>query len=1697
MKLHLPKALFTAVMALFAVSQTVWAETYDLLESDTNWAFTGRAKPSYDAENDTITASSSGWRQSLATYALTGRSYYAVDQFAATIDVTGTTGVMSLAFTGLNETFALGDFVYDTTTLQYGKTSDTSSFVYHNGGAWDAGSPGGIDPANDLGVDYAAGSYEIVGTVNYTDGSYTLDLSINGTEVVSDYALGSSFDVTRITFAHDAAANNQPTLSTLTLTGTLVERTVYSTTLAEGSTNASAATWTSGGSSVNYADIAMTNGSIVLDFTGADAGSTAVLDAGTNVYAIDISGGSVTLQAAEGGITTSELVVKDNATLKVGSDMTVGSLFSMGSNAAVSVANNSTLDLTGTDSQLVISDSTDEFSALNNKITTEDGSFVKIAFNHSSSAELKLGSNLTLQPNVEAVGTLVIHGKGGGNQFIIGEGKTLIAKGSSNGLSGLEAINKAVITINGGTVETTKLTLGHTSPAADYWGKLNMTAGSLKLDNITLRNNHTNVFSVTGGELEFTSATALTRNSNTASTITIKGADADNTVTLKALTAGWTLDGAGLTTAPTVGNVTIDASNTQMITLANVALDGDILNNAATEGAGLTLSGAITAVGGTSTTEKVMTENGYGIITTNVVIDNFKGAGNYVFADGTTINNIAIADYTREGNTFTYSTGEQTSTIYHVVNGTVTMGSVNGLVGSATHTGFDVYSGAILDAAGGNPENITVNLRGGATLANSGADVGDASGTNVQQIKALSLTGDATVDLDGQLGIVGPGLADTTVDLGGYTLTKTGADNLLLMNSAISAGSIDIQEGTIKMYHQSNSGLRVDDAVKVNIAEGANLNIVGAKDGIIDGDFILNSTGTGTINLNRDVNIGSAGGTSTFAGTISVNSNTLYLGNTGSGASEMEAIDLSAATIALNGGTKVRYFGGTSTIGTLKVNQNGELNVYATNNSADQGILTINKVSVDTDKLLTVSGSWDCNVNVGVLTGNGSINITHSGDNKNYAIKAVDAGFGSITNAANLTLGTASTAVNLGSTVTNTGTVTMLGSLVLSGDAYADFTVSGAQYDTTGDAVADADATDGYLVSAGSTSFSVVSGGTINKDGITSVTYNGETVSTDSLSIADNKLTLTTQVAITPTKDYYVNTTVDYAADSVVASDATTGIILNGGTLNLNTALNSAATKGIVAAQDSTINIAADTTLNNSSVSSDGGTATIAGGSTAKYSMGVASMNGENNSANNETKRNVAIGEGWEGTVVFEEGSSFKDYNFNLNDYGVAGSTIQFNGTASLSYLGQGTNNADTYVADIELKGDGFSIEDGFSGRTYTFTGAFKGDGTFAMNKGALEGQSYIFSGDMSKWTGELKQDATAKAGSDYTYTFNEKATNIANKVTAAAGTMVVNVDNSEAVTMAGDVTATGGTMKLSKLGDSKLTVNKLSANGGNVVLAGTGANAIEVGAMSIAAGNTVTGAADVTVTNTLTINSSNAISLDGALVLTGATVDLSGFTVDTTTAQDTYVYTLGTAAGGINPDDPGASISYTGLNVDGYTATLAAAAADPTTSTVMLLDGEATNNYLVLTLTKVDDPDTPESNLTSLNVTGATGYENGVLTLTTDVADAAAAVFGEKLAASMTDEVWDAIVGTYDLEDQIGVSFADAKGNLLDFDGANDDGTAPIVTINGEGTTGAQVLMGDGTVVGNYTTAYIPEPTTTTLSLLALAALAVRRRRK
>ena len=590
-----------------------------------------------------------------------------------------------------------------------------------------------------------------------------------------------------------------------------------------------------------------------------------------------------------------------------------------------------------------------------------------------------------------------------------------------------------------------------------------------------------------------------------------------------------------------------------------------------------------------------------------------------------------------------------------------------------------------------------------------------------------------------------------------------------------------------------------------------------------------------------------------------------------------------------------------------------------------------------------------------------------------------------------------------------------------------------------------------------------------------------------------------------PAGVYYVNTTVNYGGEggsSQIVADTTTGITMNGGTLNLNTELANGVNISTLKT-GSTINLAADVTLDNSAVTPGEVKSTLTGvaatDSTAAsvYNMGQVSMNGGNNPANNETKLNVEIGDNWRGTIVFDQGSSFQYFAFDLNDFGCAGSTIQFNGVADGSYLGQGSNQKATYAANIDLQGNGFKIENGFSGTEYTFTGAFSGSGSFTMNKGNLEGQAYIFSGDMSKWTGELKQNQAAKSGYTYSYTFNQKATNIANKVTAAAGTMVVNVDNSAAVSMTGDITAEGGELQLTKTGGSKLSVTNMAAKTSNIVLSGTGENAIEVGTLSIASGKSVSGAADVTVTTKLAVAAENALVLTGALTMgDNATIDLTGLTIN----EGQTSYTLATATGGVTGSISMENITglvLTGTAYEGWSYSIAAQANPQTRS--------ASETALVLTLTKDADP------LTTLNVTGVDVSKSSdtVLTLTT-AQNATDAVFGNALNAVMDDATWADIKAALKganitLDDSIAVTFVGADGKTFDF-GDNGE-TQMAITINGEVTRDDNlvatkpILSGDGaaagTIVGNYVTAYIPEPTSTTLSLLALAALAVRRRRR
>ena len=602
MKLHLPTMLRRALLACFAAVSSVtfatgsaWADTYDLLVSDAGWVTARTCTITPGAEG---TISGGGWSgPHTATYTQDVRYSYLVDAentFRFTLgyvsssipdknSATDNDGVLTFAFVGVNEntTILLGTEKYGSTTISYGTTTDTTSsnFVY-DGAAPEltAFSKDGVNVTRAENMQYT-----LSGTVSLNaEGKYVLELSLEDTNqtytAASSVVLGDSFDFNKFILSSNG---DTFTLNQFDITGTQVDN--ICTATISGQTQAADAAWSSATGPIAYDSIPMTDGSAVLGLMAGGDNAEITFEAGTHLARIEV-GGNLTITGA-GGLQVDELRVDSGVQVAIGSDMVLNTFAAddLGENGVVRVKNGAYLDLTAVDSNVVATD----YEVLNStKIATEAGAYVKMAFNHKDNqSELKLTQNVTQAYNIEAVGAMMIHGNGTANSFsyTIGSGKSLIANGTSHGATGLYAINHGTIIISGGSVETSKLTLGHSSSNNDgaYWGKLTMTDGTLKIGNLTLRQNHNDVFSVTGGELEFTSATALTRGSNTRATITIQGSGAGDSerVTLKSATSAWALDGAGLTTAPTIGNATVAAA--QDISLSNVALSGAIVKQGA------------------------------------------------------------------------------------------------------------------------------------------------------------------------------------------------------------------------------------------------------------------------------------------------------------------------------------------------------------------------------------------------------------------------------------------------------------------------------------------------------------------------------------------------------------------------------------------------------------------------------------------------------------------------------------------------------------------------------------------------------------------------------------------------------------------------------------------------------------------------------------------------------------------------------------------------------------------------------------------------------------------------------------------------------------------------------------------------------------------------------------------------------------
>lgn len=303
----------------------------------------------------------------------------------------------------------------------------------------------------------------------------------------------------------------------------------------------------------------------------------------------------------------------------------------------------------------------------------------------------------------------------------------------------------------------------------------------------------------------------------------------------------------------------------------------------------------------------------------------------------------------------------------------------------------------------------------------------------------------------------------------------------------------------------------------------------------------------------------------------------------------------------------------------------------------------------------------------------------------------------------------------------------------------------------------------------------------------------------------------------------------DGNALNAAASDATTGIVLDYGTMVMKENLNSYATQGITLLYgENTISLDDEVTLQRSSLSFYNDASLVLDGS-GTFDLG---------SSPTVTDKKVVLGvtmkDTWTGTVALSNltiggmGSNTNALITSLNDLGNANSWVQISGVSGYA-CGEDNTISPTVTANLILAdGDALTLNNGSSGSTTTFSGKVKGAGDidFAWNGGNAN-TTVAFTGDVSSWNGKFK---VTSAASERTVSFSGDATSISASVeNSSAQKLNLKVANDAAVSFGGSVKNLGeGSLSVISSGSGlktfsgDITASELKAENGTTLIAGS-----------------------------------------------------------------------------------------------------------------------------------------------------------------------------------------------------------------------------------------------------------------------------------
>ena len=538
------------------------------------------------------------------------------------------------------------------------------------------------------------------------------------------------------------------------------------------------------------------------------------------------------------------------------------------------------------------------------------------------------------------------------------------------------------------------------------------------------------------------------------------------------------------------------------------------------------------------------------------------------------------------------------------------------------------------------------------------------------------------------------------------------------------------------------------------------------------------------------------------------------------------------------------------------------------------------------------------------------------------------------------------------------------------------------------------------------------------------------------------------------------------------------------GTESLSAALNAAggeAMDGIMMSSGTRLIVDRDMEAGFVTVTSGSATLDIAGGvAVSEGSTSRTEFKLTGSGAYSLANGNMGLGatldsEGWHGTVALNHVANDATRVLNLNDYGHTGSTVRLNSVQG-HFIAVNT----VFNPTLELTGDGLEIVSCQSGRIYEFAGGVKGDGnlTYNLTSGYAHNQTYVFSGDVSEWTGAYESLLDKKTS---TLKFISGATEMGAAILQTAGTVNVEVGNGQdehTTAFKNTVEATKFTVKGNATavieGETRITGSMvlqgtLEVDGGSVALA-------ENSAVQVGGAYSITGKGDTApaLSGNLEIKEAGVYGTGGK----GARIDHSIIKLAENSKVEVSNVILGADSRLL--DDPAMVLSKNmviegelGVNVE---------AGDVLTLNKESVMARMGGSGETVTLDKDSFACTFDiTNVQDVRLTGDC--------LTIDISS----MYPELKVLSAQYEWLGISLGDGDhaatVDENLMVEFIlsdrlRARGYYLSSVGWG--GTAVTIPVSGENVGIIYIAMYD-----------VPEPATSTLSLLALAALAARRRRK